>query len=287
MSRNRNIGRRSVVQAVGATAAASLFGTRLVTAAYGDDTITESEFTSRQLGETTSEILADGSGSWVTSSILGDGFQLYRVYGAASESGVPNDVVRYTSANYGVHNLSFKNEYTLEFSMDGDTYTMPTNLTQSDGVTKDGSNLTKISSDPLAVDYKGDGVVCGQGWCVRLDASNDGHSPKCDSLYVPDLSHGHFAIYPEGNYRGGANFWIGVKNKCVYAGEENYTQWCTKLCGPDGELPSLADLVDLYKKTIRKAADAAGITIPAFVIVIMAYYLAGSTIAPPTGVPFV
>lgn len=78
-----------------------------------------------------------------------------------------------------------------------------------------------------------------------------------------------------------------MKDNCVYAGEEHYSEWCTKVCGPEDGLPSMSELVETYKKTIKKAADATGVAIPGFVIVVMAYYLAGSTLAPPTGVPFV
>lgn len=38
---------------------------------------------------------------------------------------------------------------------------------------------------------------------------------------------------------------------------------------------------------LNRAADAAGIAIPGFVVVVLAYYLAASTLAPPTGVPLV
>lgn len=288
MQERFDLNRRTVLRGIGAAATGSVVGTSVVSAAYGDQTISESEFTSETMGQNTAKILADGTGAWVTSSILGDGFQLYWVEGATTESSVPDAVYQYTSANHGVHNLSFKDSSTLKFSMDGDTYTMPTGIKPASTISTTGTNsdLTKIDNDPLLVDYKSNGVVCGMGWCVRIDTDDYG-SLECSNYSVPAMDHGHFAIYPSGNYRAGVNFWIGVDGNCVYAGEEHYTKWCTKVCGPDGGLPGIADLVSAYKETIRKAADAAGVAIPGFVIVAMAYYLAGSTLAPPTGVPLV
>lgn len=288
MPRESKFDRRTILQGLGTATAGSILGTSVVSATYGDETITESEFTSEQLGQNTAEILADGTGSWATSSILGDGFQLYWVEGATDESGIPEDVIQYTSADYGVHNLSFEDSDTLKFSMDGSTYTMPTNIEHSSTTTEieANSNTTKISDDPLVVDYKGNGVACGMDWCVRIDTDDYG-SLECNNYSVPAMDHGHFAVYPEGNYRAGVNFWIGVNGNCVYAGEEHYTQWCTKVCGPDDGLPSVSDLFAAYKETIERAADAADVAIPGFVIVAMAYYLAASTLAPPTGVPLV
>jgi len=131
---------------------------------YGENTITESEFTSEQLGKNTSEILPDGSGSWVTSSVLGGGIQLYWAEGATSESEIPTDVYRYSFADYGVHNLSFQNSSTIKYSMDSDVYTMPTSTTAT-AISPGGGGTytTKINDQPLPVDYKGNGVVCGLG----------------------------------------------------------------------------------------------------------------------------
>lgn len=288
MPHRRRYDRRTVLHGIGTATAGGLLASGSASAAYGDDTISEAEFTSETMGQNTAEILADGTGAWVTTSILGDGFQLYWAEGATNESSIPNDVFQYTSADHGVHNLSFEDSTTLKFSMDGDTYTMPTGIkpasTTTDVTTS--SDLTKISSDPLLVDYKGDGVVCGMGWCVRIDADDYG-SLECSSLSVPPMNHGHFAIYPEGNYRAGVNFWIGVDGNCVYAGEEHYTKWCTRVCGPEDGFPSMADLVSIFEEAIRRAADAADIVIPGFIILAFAYYLAASTIAPPPGVPLV
>jgi hypothetical protein len=73
----------------------------------------------------------------------------------------------------------------------------------------------------------------------------------------------------------------------MWVGEEYSSNWCTRVCGPNGGLPSLADLRDAFEEAINKAADAAGIAVPAIVVTALAYYLAASTLAPPTGVPLV
>lgn len=49
----------------------------------------------------------------------------------------------------------------------------------------------------------------------------------------------------------------------------------------------MTELKDAFEEAIRRAADAAGIAVPAIVVTALAYYLAASTVAPPTGVPLV
>jgi hypothetical protein len=120
----------------------------------------------------------------------------------------------------------------------------------------------------------------------RPNAAVD-HEPECAGSNPPPMPHGHFAIFPEGNYRGGINIWIGKNGNCIWVGEEHSSNWCTRVCGPNGGLPSLADLRDAFEEAINQAADAAGIAVPAIVVTALAYYLAASTLAPPTGVPLV
>lgn len=261
-----------------------------VEAAYGADTISKSEFCSEQMGPNVAEILPDGTGAYVTTSILGDGLQLYWVEGATTESSIPDEVYQFTNADYGVHNLSFDGGY-LKCSMDGGTYRIATGIKPAaqDGVTTQAtaqSDFEKIDSSPLPVDYKGNGVACGMGWCVRIDADDYG-SLACNNYAVPAMNHGHFAVYPSGDYRTGVNFWVGHNGNCIWAGEEHKTQWCTKVCGPEGGVPAFGDLVNIFKDAINRAADAAGVAVPAFAVIALAYYLAGSTLAPPTGVPLV
>lgn len=92
---------------------------------------------------------------------------------------------------------------------------------------------------------------------------------------------------PRRDYRGGINIWIGRSANCIWVGEEHKSNWCTRVRGPEGGLPSLSDLRDVFEEAINKAADAAGIAVPAIVVTALVYYLAASTLAPPTGVPLV
>ena len=99
------------------------------------------------------------------------------------------------------------------------------------------------------------------------------------------MTHGHFAIYRKGDYCSGINIWIGQTGNCFWVGEEHSTNWCTQVCGPEGGTPSLSELKNAFEEAINRAADAAGIAIPGLVVTALAYYLAASTLAPPTGVP--
>lgn len=218
-----------------------------------------------------------------TTTLLGDGYQLYVAEGVSSIDEVPDSVRQVTEAKAGVHGLSWLNESTLEYSMDGRTY--------HSTITKNGkrANNRVVDNEPIHfptddVSIQANFVYCELGWCVRI-ADSDYGSLYCTSHSVPPMTHGHFAVYPSGNYRGGFNLWIGMKGNCIWAGEENYTGWCTRICGPDGGLPSVSDLANVFEEAIQRAADAAGIAIPAAVVVALAYYLAVTTLAPPVGVP--
>ncbi|WP_211250849.1 hypothetical protein [Haladaptatus cibarius] len=301
MSGNEKFDRRSIIKNIGFGAVLTTLGaTSVSSAAYGDETISLAEFKSEPLSQNTGEILFGSNGNaFCTTSILGDGFQMYRVSGVYSESDSPDQVVTWTAADHGVHNLSWKDSDTIQFSMDGATYEgyvgpMPESsdpIVQND-VSKESSDFTKISDEPLLVDYKGNGVACGMGWCVRID-SDDYGSLLCETnicrgpTTVPPMNHGHFAVYKSGNYNGsGFNLWAGHHQNCVWAGEENKSRICCDVCGPENGLPSISALVDLYEDVIDRAA-AAGVAIPSFVVIALAYYLAASTLAPPTGVPLV
>lgn len=69
------------------------------------------------------------------------------------------------------------------------------------------------------------------------------------------------------------------------AGEEHYMGWGSKVCGPEGGPPSLSALTKLFEDETNNAADAAGVPIPAVVVAALTYYVAVSTLAPPTGAP--
>ena len=88
-----------------------------------------------------------------------------------------------------------------------------------------------------------------------------------------------------GSGRDGINMWAGLSGGCFYVGEEHYLGQCLRVCSSGGGLPSFSNVKDAYENMIDRAADAAGIAIPALVIAALAYILAGLTLKPPTGIP--
>lgn len=245
---------------------------------------------------------------------LGDGLEVYLVKDVESLDEyvhTVSDLERVSDAVAGVHGVHWTSERTLRYSVDGKTIERSLSVDDSaEVVSAQSSSVAIVSDDPLPVrqtgevhtqdvsipfpiDCKSGGNVCCtdfpfvSDWCVRATASDSGHSPQCNNRSPPPMPHGHFAIFPEGRYRGGVNFWVGVSGNCVWVGEEHSSGWCRSICGPDGELPSLTDLKNGFEDVIRRAADAANIAVPAIVITALAYYLAASTLAPPTGVPLV
>jgi len=250
----------------------------------------------------------------ITTIGLGDGYQLYVVSGVESVSDTVHterDLEQVSRADSGVHGVHWKTSTSLLYSEDGQTVERSVNFDEKGNTVRvTTENVTVVSDTPLPlrpsdgvraqavdipypIDCKSGGNVCCtdvpfvNDWCVRATTSDSGHSPECNGHNPPAMSHGHFAIFPEGDYRDGINIWIGHSGNCIWVGEEHNTKWCTRVCGPEGGAPSLSDLRDAYEKAINKAADAAGIAIPTIVVTAIAYYLAASTVAPPFGVPLV
>lgn len=225
-----------------------------------------------------------------TTTVFGDGLELYIAKGIDDPSEVPKSVDRVTDSEAGVHGLSWESPVRLRYSQDGRTVER-----QSMGWSRRGASVTVVDDDPLPVRdgqvelYSGF-VYCTNipfvtDYCIRLDGSDSGHSPQCRNYSPPAMTHGHFAIYRKGDYRSGINIWIGQTGNCFRVGEEHSTNWCTRVCGPEGGTPSLSELKNAFEEAINRAADAAGIAIPGLVVTALAYYLAASTLAPPTGVP--
>jgi hypothetical protein len=249
----------------------------------------------------------------ITTLGLGDGYQVYLAFGVDEPADVVDtrrDLHQVSRATVGVHGIHWTDTTTLRYSSDSVTVERPLVFqprredvrvrTRSASVVDDhplpvrpGSGPTTHVDIPYPIDCKSGGNVCCtdvpfvSDWCVRVTGDDSGHSPECAGASPPAMPHGHFAIFPEGNYRGGINIWIGKSGNCIWVGEEHSSNWCTKVCSPNGGLPSLADLRDAFEEAINKAADAAGIAVPGIVVTALAYYLAGSTLAPPTGVPLV
>lgn len=252
-------------------------------------------------------------GGAMTTIGLGDGYQLYYVDGVESADEtvhVERDLVQLSRAEAGVHGVHWISPTTLRYSQDGRTLQRSFGFDgRGEQITPRSGTVTVVDDRPLPVhrtddfgaqsvdipypiDCRSSQVCCTDlpyvtDWCVRVTGSDTGHSPECSNFNPGPMRHGHFAIFPEGNYRRGVNIWSGVDGNCVWVGEEHATKWCTRVCGPEGGMPSLADLRDAFEEAIERAAAEAGIAIPAIVVVALAYYLAASTLAPPTGVPLI
>lgn len=256
----------------------------------------------------------------VFSSIgLGDGYQVYVAEGVGSaekQIDIPDDFRQLSQAEAGVHAIHWVNATTLKYSRDGETVERsiafsregssiqrssvsvvddrPLPLTQQHrGGSVSAQNLPNIDI-PFPIDVKSANVACTdlpyvQNWCLRVDPSDDGDYLNCDNHNPPQMPHAHFAIYRSREPHSGINIWIGKDGNCIWVGEEHYSNdgdgWCQPLCGPEGGLPSLSTLKDTFEDVIDRSAEAAGIAIPGFVVAALAYYLAGSTLAPPVGVP--
>lgn len=252
------------------------------------------------------------SAAAITTLGLGDGYQVYLVNDVESRSDdvrIKRDLIQISNANIGVHGIHWTDRQTLRHSEDNKTLERTFEF-KSDGKLQiqsktqtivdnnpmpvhSSGQVTTYVNVPYPIDCKDGGNVCctdlpvASDFCVRATGSDTGHAPECNSHNPPPMPHGHFAIYPEGNYRGGVNFWIGKDANCIWVGEEHGTGWCEPICGPEGGLPSLSDLRDAFEEAINRSAEAAGIAIPGIVVTALAYYLAASTLAPPTGVPLV
>lgn len=233
-----------------------------------------------------------------TSINIGDGFQLYLAQGVTSEDDSPKQIKLLTNAQAGVHAPSWETETDLKYSMDGATFVET--ILENNGVSIQSDPSRKlVSNEPLPVVGTKDGmsamakvVKCMNppfvgGWCIRLHHKDSGHTPRCSNNPTPSaMVHSHFSIFPQSNAKGGINIWAGSKGNCFFVGEEHYTDYCVRICG-NGGIPGLGALKNAFENAINHAADAAGIAIPGAIVAAAAYFLAGSTLAPPTGVPLV
>lgn len=250
-----------------------------------------------------------------TTPVLGDGFQMYLANGVSSPDEKSSTVTKITDAKAGVHAPSWVDNKTLEYSQDGKTFVRTVvpgrALTQSPKFAPrvvDDRPLP-LSSDPTpqstaqgittqAIDYKGNNVICADipfvgSWCARADIDDNwrSHRLECGNTTVPHMPHAHLAFFEEGSSRGesGVNLWAGKQTDrpCLWMGEEYYLQSCVQLCAPEGGLPTFSDVKDAFENLINDAADAAGVAIPAVLVVALAYFLATTTFTPITGLPIV
>jgi len=245
------------------------------------------------------------------------GFQLFLARGVASPDAVPDSVDVLTDAEHGVHAPSWElvskspqnrhpslaANWPLRFSMDGRTFEIRAGKLQSVSTHGRGTEIVETDSEPIAItesDLVGSsGAVEPQNvvkctdlpwvtdWCFRVDGRDDGHTPRCtNNPTPPSMPHAHLAVFRKGGSgRDGINMWAGLSGGCFYVGEEHYLGQCLRVCSSGGGLPSFSDVKDAYENMIDRAADAAGIAIPALVIAALAYILAGLTLKPPTGIP--
>lgn len=283
-----SINRRRFVKSLGVTSGAAAVGFGALTnpvVASSTNTNSELKDENDPLDEIAIETAKQPNTARIffTTTLLGDGFQMYIAEGTSSTDESADSVQQITNAEAGVHGLSWKDQQTLRYSQDGKTYTRTTSNTG------ELTSATQVNDAPLPpsqgeVTTQANFVHCELGWCIRL-ANSDYGSLACKNAKVPRMNHGHFAVYPSGNYEGGFNIWIGKKGNCIWVGEENKTKWCTKVCGPKNGLPGVSTLKNTFKNAINRAANAAGIAIPAAIVAAIAYYLAVTTLAPPVGVP--
>lgn len=240
-----------------------------------------------------------------------DGYQLYLAEGVGSASATIDQSVtinQVSNADAGVHGPHWIDDTTLRFSQDNKTITkewvdlfgytlverdkevrdepLPfTDPTKSEGVVQPAFSVSDV---PFPLDKKpGAPVVCTDiPWvtdvCLRID-KNSGHSPECKRYNPPSMPHVHlFDLFLSGKPNSGVNFWTGYDGKCIWIGEENAITDCAKFCKDLSG--SIGALKEFFMDNIEKIALAAGIALSPVAIEALAYYLAGSTIAPPTGV---
>lgn len=308
--------RRKVLQLIGASGALAASPVAAARSRSRDRDGEESRPDELRLNELAIEaaLHTDQSVAALTTIGIGDGYQLYLARDVQSLSDtvhVERDLEQLSRAEAGVHGVHWTSESTLKYSIDGKTVERSLTIADDElSVQSSSGQVTVVDDRPLPVrssgevstqavdipypiDCKSGGNVCCtdlpfvSDWCIRVTGNDSGHSPECNGHNPPAMHHGHLAIFPEGNYRSGINIWAGNSGNCVWVGEEHSTKWCTRVCGPEGGLPSLTDLRDAFEDALNKAADAAGIAVPAIVITALAYYLAASTLAPPTGVPLI
>lgn len=316
-SKQPNQTRRRILQTIGVTGGLSAvpFATA-VESAPTRDAIAE-----KQLRSVALEVAAHPTESAIAFTAITEdaGLQLYLARGADSLRSRPTDeeLVQLTDADAGVHGLRWVRNQWLMYSVDGQTVVRKLHVWKTDikavvGKKRTVSNeplpirqrrsegpapeTTSVPDVPYPIDCKDGANVCCtdipfvNDWCIRVDYDeNPGHSPRCDGATVPRMDHAHIAIYPSGDAEGGINIWSGYDGRCVWIGEENHLNKCTKVCGSSpGEMPSVGDLRDAFEDMIEDALDAAGIAAPAVVVVAIAYFLAVTTVTPPVpGVPVI
>lgn len=240
-----------------------------------------------------------------STTFLGDGYQLYLVRGANGTDRAAKHAMSVTEAEAGVHGISWEDS-----SRDGD----PVLRYSEDGATFEGRirgaefiEKRKVSDDPIdpeepileappkrvgtqtrRVNYCVDPPLVDE-WCANARGPETGRL-KCKSQpgdHTPPIEHYQFEVLRSGDATSGVSFWTGQQttDSCMWVGEENYSEWCWKYCQGDG-IPGVSTLAGAIEDAINKAADHAGIAIPAVVVTAIAYAIATGIVAkPPTGVP--
>lgn len=240
-----------------------------------------------------------------------DGFQLYVAPGISDleEDLDERRVTQLTNADAGVHGLQWVGRRTLKYSVDGRTVVQRVKPEQPNiSVT---SNQRTIDDEPLPfrqgcndsvcaesvsvpdipypIDIKNGNVACTDiphvtNWCIRADVDDPSHSPECYRYDPPNMTHAHLGFFREGDYRSGVNLWAGYDGRCVWVGEEHYTQpepYCNRACAPNGGIPGISVLRDLFEDALETAVNHAGLAVSSTVITAMAYFLAVKTPTPP------
>lgn len=232
-----------------------------------------------------------------------ESFQLYVAKGVRSVTDVPDTVVRRTDAEHGVHGLSWESRRVLQYSRDGATYQQHIGSIRSSRrsraqqgreilVDEEPATITSTTSwttSTVRAQAKGykfvkcvDVPVAG-GWCVRIHAADDGHSPRCRSHSVPSLVHHHIVhLFPQSNVHAGINIWAGITGGCLYAGEENWWGDCVRICKDDLNLDTLANY---WKEILLAGTAAAGIAFHSVIADAIAYILGTLSLKPPVLVP--
>lgn len=312
MSDTPTLDRRRVLQGIGTTGALSLVPSA------GAEPIQLEGIEGKRLDEISINTAPNEAKNCVAFTTITehDGYQLYLAEGVDSASAKMNDsvyVTQVSNAKAGVHGPHWVDENTLRFSQDNQTitrewfdllgYTLfernkevrdaPLPFTDPAKSERKVQPAFSIGDIPYPIDKKpGNPVVCTDipwvtDWCLRIDA-NTGHSPVCKRHNPPDMPHVHLLdLFRTGEPNSGVNVWTGYDGNCIWIGEENYSKQCAKFCKDlSGDVGTvIGALREFFEDNLEKILLAAGISASAVVLKALAYYLAGSTLAPPTGVP--
>lgn len=236
-----------------------------------------------------------------------DGYQAYLARDVDSPFDIPSDVEQLTEADHGVHGLSWERSNTLSYSRDGSTYEQPVSIGQrrwtifssERKVDTEPRPIPNTSPNPQAQRVTTQGgykvVKCTNvphfgDWCVRVHAADGPEpTPSCpNSPYtVPSsMIHHHILdVMPAGEPNKGINIWVGIKDGCLWFGEENALGKCYRLCKDGRGWPGFNTFVNNWKKILAAAVAAAGLSMHSTVLQALAYIKAGLSVKPPMAVP--